>query len=628
MQTVTPIKHYFLLLLFMMLCGVQAGAQSGNVLFGEVEAAKQQGTKFTEYNLFSYAGPATMLDGGSLLAPKALQIATLYNEKPSAITIQIPSANGRYTLSMLRSNPMTTDMRAEASDENGTRHVSIDKGLHYTGCIEGQANTLATMSIFANGDVMILFANKDGNYVAGALQDNSNRYILYRDDAITGLPPYQCKFKDSKTPQQQTGQKTTGASFSCKVIGIYLEGDYDLYLKFGKNITLTQNYLVGLFNQMMGIYKNDSMLLKLRSTKIWTSPDNYKDSTSEHAITDFMAYWNSKNDTFAGDLAILVANDKPANGGIAPLLTLCNKSTSYGYADVDGVYKSVPVYSKDVMVISHEVGHLLGSMHTQWCGWDTGPGGACGAIDDCAMQEPGSSCGTCPSTFSNAAPTSLWSGTIMSYCHTKPRGINLANGFGPLPRKVMLSTINDNYYNKCLQPALLASLKVENICRGYGSIIVEFDTNYVNNRTIPVSSLLFYWTTGATTQNLTNITAPGSYGVSITNSLGLCHVQYVTSIMVDNTDSCRFKASINNIPADADIRVLPNPCRGICTISNVGHIGSYTLTLYDMMGKMQLQKNNQTTDDASIDTSMLPSGVYSLSLRTNENIRYVRFIVP
>ncbi len=628
MQITTPVKLFFSLLLLLTVYGVQAIAQSGNVLYAEVAAAQKQGTPFREYNLFAYTGRATMLDGGSILAPQALNIATLYNEKPSAITIQLPSANGRYTLSMLRSNPTVADISAKTSNETGTHNVSIDKGVHYTGCVEGQANSLATMSVFANGDVMILFANNEGNYVAGALQDNSGKYILYRDDAITGLPPFQCKFKDGKTPQQQTGQKTTATSFTCKVVGVYLEGDYDLYVKFGKNITQTQNYLTGLFNQMRSIYRNDSMLLILRSTNVWTSPDNYKDSTSEHAIIDFMAFWNSKNDTFSGDLAVLVANDKPANGGIAPMITLCNKARSYAYADVDGIYKVVPVYSKDVMIISHEVGHLLGSMHTQWCGWDTGPGGTCGSIDDCVMQESGNSCGTCPTAFSNAAPSTAWSGTIMSYCHTKPRGINLANGFGPLPRKAMLSTINDTSYNKCLQPALLAKLKVENICRGYGSIIVEFDTNYVNSSTIPPSSLLYYWTNGVTTQNLTNITTPGAYGVSITNSVGQCHVQYLTSVMVENTDSCRFKTNVSNMPANADIRISPNPCRGICNISNIKHDGLYNLTVYDMMGKIQLQKNNQTANDASIDTSLLPSGVYSLSLHTNDSISYIRFVVP
>ncbi len=271
MQTATPIKQFFFILLFMILCGMQAVAQSGNVLFGEVEAAKQRGAQFTEYNLFRYAGPATMLDGGSLLAPQALQIATLYNEKPSAITVQIPSSTGSYTLSMLRGSVFTGDMQALVADSEGPHTTTIDKGVHYTGCIEGQTSTLATMSIFANGDVMILFANKDGNYVVGQLQDKSGGYIFYRDDAIKGLPPYECKFKDGNTPQQ-TGDKTTAIKGTCKVIRVYLEADYDLFVKFSKNKTQTQNYLTGIFNQIRGLYKNDSMIVMLSSTKLWITP--------------------------------------------------------------------------------------------------------------------------------------------------------------------------------------------------------------------------------------------------------------------------------------------------------------------------------------------------------------------
>lgn len=625
MQIAIPIKHFFLLLLFIILCSMQAGAQSGNVLYGEVEAAKQRGVQFTEYNLFSYTGPATMLDGSSLFIPQALNIATLYNEKPSAISIQLPSANGRYTLSMLRGNATTTDMQALAADAQGTHTTSFDKGVHYTGCVEGQAHTLATMSVFANGDVMILFANKDGNYVLGKLQDNS--YILYRDDAIKGLPPYECKFKDGNTPQQ-TGEKTTGMKGTCKVIRVYLEADYDLYLKFSKDKTQTQNYLTGIFNQIRGLYKNDSMILMLSATKLWTTPDNYKDSSSDQAIVDFIDKWNTKKDTFNADFAILVANDIRNNGGIAPLRTLCTKSNSYAYADVDGTYKTIPVYSKDVMVISHELGHLLGSMHTHWCGWNTGPSSSCGAIDDCATLEVGSSCGTCPVTNSNSAPASAWSGTIMSYCHVKSRGINLANGFGPLPGKEMRSSINDPVINTCLGNAIKATLLVDNICMGYGAITVLFDTNFVNDQTLPKSSLRYYWTTGATTQNINYISTPGTYGVSITDANGNCQIQYNTSVVLINTDSCRFKLSTAQISQEDNISIYPNPCSSYCTITNAAaNAAPYTITIYDMLGKTYLQTDVLHTKQTVINTESYPKGIYAACIRYANTQQHIRFSV-
>ncbi len=629
MQIAIPIKHFFSLLLFIILCGMQAGAQSGNVLYGEVEAAQKRGIPFREYNLFSYAGPATMLDGGSLLVPQALNIATLYNEQPSAISIQLPSANGRYTLSMLRGNATTTDMQALVADAQGTHTTSFDKGVHYTGCVEGQAHTLATMSVFANGDVMILFANKDGNYVLGKLQDNSNSYILYRDDAIKGLPPYECKVKDDNAPQQ-TGEKTTGMKGTCKVIRVYLEGDYDLYKKFSKNLTQTQNYLTGVFNQVKGLYKNDSMILMLGSIKVWTSADNYKDTTSEHAIIDFINAWNYVNDTFNGDIAVLVANDIRNNGGIAPLRTLCTKSNSYAYADVEGTYKTIPVYSKDVMVIAHEIGHLFGSMHTHWCGWNTYGSSICGSIDNCSQQESGGACINCPTLFDDSAPATAWAGTIMSYCHTKGRGINLANGFGPLPGKEMRDNINNTSINTCLENAIKATLQIQNICNGYGAITVVFDTNYINNKTLPPSSLMYYWTTGATTPNLINITIPGAYGVSITDSNGNCQIQYIGSVSIINTDSCRFRLSTGSIKESAPTtyNISPNPSDGFTTLTiSDGDKTNYDIVITDMLGKVCLQTSNRASVSTAINIKSLSSGVYTINIMSEKSRHQLKMIV-
>jgi hypothetical protein len=70
-----------------------------------------------------------------------------------------------------------------------------------------------------------------------------------------------------------------------------------------------------------------------------------------------------------------------------------------------------------VEVVTHELGHNLGSWHTHSCNW---PGGA---LDNCYTPEGGCSSGPPPSN----------GGTIMSYCHLTGYGINFNNGFGPVP---------------------------------------------------------------------------------------------------------------------------------------------------------------------------------------------------
>jgi hypothetical protein len=123
---------------------------------------------------------------------------------------------------------------------------------------------------------------------------------------------------------------------------------------------------------------------------------------------------------------------------------LCNRTNAYGYTNIDGLYNNVPSYSWDVEAVTHEMGHNLGSRHTHWCGWNTGAGSTCGAIDDCATVETITSCASCGSTtVTNPTAPAGFKGTVMSYCHLRSGiGINLANGFGPLPQAVIRNTVN------------------------------------------------------------------------------------------------------------------------------------------------------------------------------------------
>jgi hypothetical protein len=89
------------------------------------------------------------------------------------------------------------------------------------------------------------------------------------------------------------------------------------------------------------------------------------------------------------------------------------------------------------MVITHEMGHLIGSRHTHACVWN----GNNTAIDGCA----GSTEGTC--SLPGNPPEG---GTIMSYCHITGVGINFNLGFGSQPGNVIRNTVNGS--GNCLTP--------------------------------------------------------------------------------------------------------------------------------------------------------------------------------
>ena len=57
-------------------------------------------------------------------------------------------------------------------------------------------------------------------------------------------------------------------------------------------------------------------------------------------------------------------------------------------ANVYTSYYAYPSYSWSVYVVAHELGHMIKSQHTQWCGWLL-PNGTNGAIDSYYTSEGG-----------------------------------------------------------------------------------------------------------------------------------------------------------------------------------------------------------------------------------------------
>lgn len=326
--------------------------------------------------------------------------------------------------------------------ENGIRKkTAYQEGRHYRGIVKGSVNSLASLSIFSDGSIMGLFSTSEGNFNLGKLKDSDTEYILYKDSNYKNPLPMSCSTVDTdgEIPVTGMGERTDPPVVVCKHVNIYWEGDYNLYIQFGKSVPNTLNYLTGLFNQMATLYYNDGMFIDLTATYVWTSDDPYRKDNSANALDDFKARWNGLNNKFDAHLAHLIAGNAVANGGRGFIEVLCDLDNAYAYSAVNGQYSLVPTYSWDVMVVSHETGHNFGSRHTHWCGWRTGVGLSCGSIDNCSAQEPGFGCTTCPFTFDKDKPG--WSGTIMSYCHLTQRGIDFVNGFGPRPGAYMQNRV-------------------------------------------------------------------------------------------------------------------------------------------------------------------------------------------
>jgi hypothetical protein len=490
-----------------LLLSLQAKGQ--NALLQKVQNAENRGLAFVPVNLFSTTTGNMHEDAvgaASLLKADISATSSLYQSKPGAIQLTITTIAGKsYTLKMLQSHPLAGNADVGYIDANGRHQCAYDEGVHYQGVVDGAERSMAALSIFADGTIMGLFGNDEGNFVIGKLTDGSGNYILYNDRDLKVQPKAQCHVFDTKQSTAVNDiARTTGVNI-CNKVKVYWECDYDMNV-FQGGFSATQTYLTGLFNQVQTLYANENIAVELVSMYIWTVQDTYNSSMGASQVYPFMAYWNGRGNSFTGDVAMFITHD--GGGGIAAINGINNRSYAYGYSGLNGTYSTVPTYSWDATTPTHEMGHQCGLYHTHNCMWHTGPGGTCGAIDNCYTIESSSGCSTCGST--DSVSKGGFTGTIMSYCHLTPIGVNLANGFGPLPGNAVRNNIST-----CgnLSSFISVTLTPTSICNNDGAVNLTFNTD--NFGTAPYA---YYWSGGKTSQNISGLSLPGSYIVTITDS--------------------------------------------------------------------------------------------------------------
>lgn len=390
-------------------------------------------------------------------------IAQLMQQKNSAISLTFPGVNGGYyTLELGRYDFLANNFEVHAMGENGAdTKVNYTPGLYYRGVVKGIPGSVAAFSFFNNEVYGVFSIPDEGNYVlvpnsmVGKEYDYNPNYILYNDVKIkikdqapgcaTDLLPEQ--YGDDNTAAKTTTFLNNKVYNSCTEVRVYEVADYDTYTKKGSSVTNVTNFMTALFNNQSTVYRNEGVPIVLGYVQVNTASDVYMSITSAMSIRFLKKFgWATKNVMHDCDLALLLSTRFGSLGGVAWLRALCttykpDSSGPYGYANIsNSSVTNFPTYSWNLMVLCHEMGHIVGSPHTHKCCWNP-PGTGTTVIDACYTIE-----GSC-SAPSPAYP--VGGGTVMSYCHLQSVGINLTKGFGTQPGDTIRRHIRGKFSSTC-----------------------------------------------------------------------------------------------------------------------------------------------------------------------------------
>ena len=357
--------------------------------------------------------------------------AEIFTNKYENIELQIPYNNEILKVQLYKITLFSDDFHLDSDKQ---KNIPYQKGVYYRGILKNDFTSTASFSFFNNEFNGVISASGLSNLVVGklAIANNTKNYIIYADENLKVLNGFKCAVKENETLHSSNSNEDKNVN-STRCVTMYFELDYDLYQANGNSVTTSSNWMTSVFNNIQTLYANDTISIALKSLFVWTTLDPYNNIGP--SSTDYLYKFNQVRPVFDGDVGQLLGIDTGGLGGVAVGINGLCTLDNFSYSDVNFAYETVPTYSWTILVISHEMGHLLGSRHTHACAWNANNT----AIDGCG-QQAGYAEGNCAQ---GPIPSAIEKGTIMSYCHLiSGVGVNFNNGFGPQPKQKILTAVN------------------------------------------------------------------------------------------------------------------------------------------------------------------------------------------
>jgi len=382
------------------------------------------------------------------------QVDYIFESKPDSVSIILPTPKRKAIIDLERIDLFTDS--ASIYTSSGKSHKPTC--LVYYGKVRGDDGGFA--SVVIDKDVFYSHIMGDGqgwifSSVDGLL------YGTWNQENYKDTTNFKCVMLDREgSVITNEVNKKVGTPVD-KLITMYIEADYDMYTKLGsakKVISVIEN----VFAQTFILYKNEKINIKINRLKIWDTPSGYTYNSYEMLLSfGYQMRKQPLTETF-GKLVSL-----EGSFGVAWLNSLCDDPfyrTSYsGLTENTLPY---PNYSWNSHVMTHEIGHNIGSPHTQSCSWN----GNNTALDGCWFIEP-----TGPVPCKTPEITPYTKGTIMSYCHLNLNvGVDYKWGFGLQPGNLIRQKVS---FANCLEKYLPESKECPGKDSSYTKINIKISAN-------------------------------------------------------------------------------------------------------------------------------------------------------
>ena len=532
-----------------------------------------------------------------------LAVNTILYEAPDLLTLEIEQPNQTtLSLELYREVNAFSDLTITTS-ENEQIDFNSFKGIFYRGIIKNNSSSLVSISVFEN-EISGYISSEEGNLVIGKLK-NENKIIMYNDHDLKSIPNFNCETeaKDLEESEIDNYKNVFTKSLTSNCVRLYFETEFDIYQNLGSNVTNVINYVTSLYNQVGTLYANDGISTILSHINVWVGTDPYTATSASSLLSQFQSQTSSIN----GNLGQLLTFRSIGGGIAAGFNGICNPNVDLSLSvsgNLNSTISNVPIYSWNVMVVTHEFGHLFGSRHTHACVWN----GNNTAIDGCS----GFTEGGCPLP---GIPSG--GGTIMSYCHTNSVGINFSNGFGPQPTNVITNNVNNaNCLTSCIP------------CPTSLIITTDVSSPFTDSRQ------------ASSTINATNTINNGATGIyhagdevllsngftSVNGSIFRGYIEGCSNNFVARNMSAAIQEdSVIKQVEDSVIIIAPNPSNGTFNIS-LREIKEGKIEILDLYGLVIFKSDFKNQDSLAINIQDKPRGIYVLKIYS-DNKTYTSKII-